>query len=337
MRTHHAIARVGWLIAVVPALIAFPTTAYAGTAQCQLSFLPVPASASSAVTGGDHTGRYLAGEALVADAEGRPVAVRWIDRQMEVIDTSAVAPYAYINVTDINSRGEVVGYRTTDYSSFHTDAWVYRNGHVTLLPNPNPSASTRASAINSNGDIVGWTEFAGPTEALARAVIWPANSPGTMRILPMEGQVPSWYRAVDIDEDGTVLGDTLNPAIEEARLIIWSPNGYGRVLVPPAPSGNGQAAAIHAGYAVGNMLNFATGDWTVIRWNLRTGQAEPVSSQMTATAVNRQGTVATNSALIYRNGDVHNVDGRIAVLSDRGTAAGSTGTFNGLAVVWTHC
>jgi hypothetical protein len=57
-----------------------------------------------------------------------------------------------------------------------------------------------------------------------------------------------------------------------------------------------------------------------------------------ATAVNKDGTVATFNALIYRNGQVRMLDGYPTVLSDYGTAAGSDGLFgSGHAVTWTGC
>jgi len=166
------------------------------TATCRAVALPLPAGTSlSSVNGGAPTGHYLAGE---AQYPGGGIGVLWRDGRLVPIDESPLAPDVGVDFNAVNSRGVVVGERMTDFNSFHTDAFVYRAGRFTWLPAPNLGEETHAVSINSRGDVVG-NAFDG---ANWLPVEWPANRPGTVRVLP----TPGGAFVGGIDEDGTVVG-----------------------------------------------------------------------------------------------------------------------------------
>jgi uncharacterized membrane protein len=317
------------------------------TTSCQASPLPVPpGTIFSRVTGGDHKGRNLAGEAVTSNgSETTAIALQWFDGQPSILNTAALAPYAQVNVTDVNSKGIVVGYRWTDFSSFHTDAWVYQNGAARLLPALTAGAETKATAINSRGDVVGSSDETTTSGPVTRAVIWPADQPGTVRALVPDPTVPAPAPAVavDIDDNGTVLGFLGWRPNESQRPYVWPRHGPGFALTGPAGTSYPEATSIHGVWVAGYM-SVSRGDGSgfqaAVRWDLRTRVAEVISNDHNwAYAVNSAGTVAVNGALIYANGRTLDMGGHVTVVSDRGTAAGTSSEHSGdaLALVWTRC
>jgi hypothetical protein len=296
------------------------------------------------VTGGDHSGRNLAGEAMTSKGLGGTVtAVQWFDGQLSVVDTAALAPYIGLNVTDVNSNGVVVGNRMVNSSSFHTDAWVYQNGAVSLLPALIPGGATTATAINSRGDVVGSSQDPAQGGPLTRAVIWPADQPGTVRELVPDLAVPAPVQAtaVDVDEDGTVLGFLGQRPSESQRPYVWPANGPGFALSGPAGTLYPEATAIHGGWVAGTVHVSSGGGYShsvATRWDLRTRVAEVISKDHHAAyAVNSAGTVGTHGALIYPGGLTRPMGGHVRVVGDRGTAAGTDAEHSGNAIVWTDC
>lgn len=127
--------------------------------------LPVPDGVTrSAVTGGDLTGRYLSGEA-VTDSSPYPrfQPLLWVAGRLHVLPTQDLAPTVLVAVTDVNGHGVAIGARMVDYSSFHTDAWTYRNGRFTLLPGIRPTDDAQAAPRLSG---------------CARMGSWPRRGPG---------------------------------------------------------------------------------------------------------------------------------------------------------------
>ena len=326
--------------AVASAQTMWPDQSMRDGGACRMSLLPVPAGAvNSEVTGGDHTGRYLVGQATEFDGTNFSLAsLLWTDGVLRKLATEALAPAAQVNVTDVNSRGAVVGYRTRDFGTFHTDAWIYRKGGFTLLPGLKPSDATTTAAINARGDIVGTSEDRSVSPVVSHAVIWPANQPGTVRELTVNGASPAWATGVDIDDDGTALGLLGQRSTPDQRPYVWPAHGRSYALNPPAGTGYPEGVAIHEGWVAGTVMS--DGSSAVVRWNLRAGAATVIStSHGSAFAVNRDGTVAAFGALIYRNGHVRELGAtaKPTVLSDRRTAAGSDAPFSGNAVIWTGC
>jgi probable HAF family extracellular repeat protein len=305
----------------------------------EMKLLPVPAGVVySVVGGGDHSGRFLVGTGERFDgAQWTYTPLRWIDGNVSELDTSGLAPYVQVDATDINSHGDVVGYRTRDFSSFLTEAFVYRNGSFTLLPGLKSTDATVAVAINAQGDVVGRSEDTTTSPVAWHAVIWPAARPGTVRELTVDGQSAPWATAVDIDDDGTVLGQLGQRPTPEQRPYIWPADGPGYSLNAPAGTGYPEGTAIHDGWVAGTAITEGdVGHSVPVRWNLHLGQATVISTEPgTGVAVNRRGTVAIVDALIYRSGRRQYLGGSVTVLADDGTAAGADVYFlPGNAVIW---
>ena len=325
---------------VASATSAGPKLSLTAGVACQMSPLPVPEGVRySEVTGGDHSGRYLAGDGTAFDGtQPRQVSLLWIKGEVSELNTDPLAPYAEVHVTDINAHGIAIGNRVTDFSTFHTDAWMYSNGDFTLLPGLKPTDATNAVAINKRGEIVGTSEDDSVDPVVSHAVIWSADNPGSVRELTVDGQSPPWATGIDIDDNSTALGLLGQRTTPEARPFVWPARGSGYPLNAPAATGFPFGVAIHDEWVTGEVVT-ADGFGVVALWNLSSGNAQVISTELgAATAVNKDGTVATFNALIYRNGQVRMLDGYPTVLSDYGTAAGSDGLFgSGHAVMWTGC
>ena len=244
-----------------------------------MSPLPVPAGVQySEVTGGDHTGRYLVGGGTVFDgAQPKRVGLLWVNGKVTEFNTDALAPYAEVKITDVNGRGVLIGNRITDFSTFHTDAWAYRNGGFALLPGLKPADATKAVAVNRRGDIVGTSEDYSVDPVVFHAVIWSADRPGSARELTVGGQSPAWATGIDIDDDGTVLGLLGQRPTPEQRPFIWPARGPGYPLTGPAGTGYPFGVAIHDGWVTGEVVT-DDGLGVVALWNLRSGTARVIST-----------------------------------------------------------
>ena len=259
------------------------TAVSAGMADtCQVHPLPVPAGTeSSSVVGGDHTGRYLVGQASVFNGAAYTLkSLLWTEGRLRTLDTRALAPYVQVSVTDVNSFGAFVGYRMTDVSTFHTDAWVRRDGVYTLLPALEAGDATKAVAINSAGDIIGTMSYSGSPPAV-HAVIWPAAQPGTIRELMVNGVSPPWATGVDIDDDGTalvMLGQPTAPTSDPTLAHPWLGLGADRAGGRRLPS----AVALHRGWVAGTAMRDeggGLGTSAVVRWSLRDRTATLASTE----------------------------------------------------------
>ncbi|HEX6352690.1 hypothetical protein [Actinophytocola sp.] len=327
------------LVAAGAVALLAPLTAAAAQADqppppgvaCQSIPLPVPAGTSSEVTGGDPTGRYLVGHVREPNGSSR-VGALWNNGQHTAIDASSI-PNAQMDYHDVNRHGVVVGERMTDHQTFHTDAFTYRDGKFTFLPALRPGDSTQALGINSRGDVVGNSSGDGWTP-----VVWPANRPGTVRVLPMPSGHQGDGKAVGIDEDGSVVG-YLSPYPPGAPYL-WPAKGKPRPLSLPTGSIGGNAVAIQAGMVAGNVYDAPTYATVPTLWNARTGSLTLHKNvQAGALSVNRDGTIGVGGALVHADGRVSSVgDGAMVnTVDDRGVAAGATAQFNGQAVRWIGC
>jgi uncharacterized membrane protein len=329
--------RTRWRIAAIlaplcaAALAAVPASA---AAACQATALPTLGHENTQVTGGDPTGRYLVG---LANNDDTPPSLHsslvWAAGKPRLLDTEPLRPYIQIRPTAVNRHGVIVGYRLTDPSSFHTDAWSYRGGRFTILPGLTATDSTMAVAVNARGDVVGTSldETALPWHG----VVWPADRPGTVRELTVPGQ-PVQTFAVGVDEDGTVLGHLGTRPGETPY--IWPPRGAPYRLIAPPGIDYAGAYAIRDGWVVGTGQQ---GDHMVgLRWNLRRHTAQVISTENPLVlSVNRRGTVGAVGAIIHRDGRAVSLgaDARPLVVTDRGTAAGNTREYYGEPVTWTGC
>jgi uncharacterized membrane protein len=310
------------IVAMVAGLLT-PVTAQASPAQdCREIALPSPGT-NSTVNGGDPTGRYLVGDVSYPD---RRAGALWRNGRFSEIDDSSLTKIQMF-YHDVNSRGVVVGERMTDYSSFHTDAFTYRDGRFTLLPALVAGDDTQALAINSRGDVVG-------VSALT-PVVWPANRPGTVRAVTMPDGQPANGRVLDIDDDGTMVG-YLAP-YPPGTPYVWPADGRPHPLAIPAGSIGGTANAIRLGMVAGNVFD---GDSTVpALWNLRTGKLTLYKNTDAggAFSVNSRGTLGAFGALVHKGGRVvaTSAGAPVTVVTDSGAAAG---TLPGdQAVRWVGC
>jgi hypothetical protein len=280
------------------------------------------------VNGADPTGRYLVG---VGFHQGGAEGLLWVGGQLRPINEHSLAPEVEVQFNAVNERGEIVGQRTTDDTSFHTDAFVYRNGRFTILRAPGKGDSTEALAINSRGDVVG--DASGPSGW--QAVEWPANHPGTVRVLAAPGG--GWGFTSGIDEDGTVVGYI--GASPTSIPYVWPARGRAHPLRIPAGSAGGDTVAVREGWVAGNVFDPATGSTVPALWNLRTGRFTMWRNvQGAALSINRWGTLGVaGGAIVHADGHVVPVTGWVNAVTDRGTAAGATSEFSGKAVRWPDC
>lgn len=325
---HNSGRSVALVVAAVAGLLV-PAAAEAETGRaCRQVALPTPAGTFSDVTGGDPSGHFLVGHVRYPD---RSAGAVWRNGRFSEIDATSL-PNVQIDYHDINRYGVVVGERMTDYSSFHTDAFTYRDGAFTLLPPLRDGDSTEALGINARGDVVGNSIGNGLTP-----VVWPAGEPGTVRELTMpDGQLRG--RALGIDEDGSVVG-YLAP-YPPGTPYLWPANGTPRPLPVPEGSDGGLAVAIQRGIVAGNVFDPATNATVPALWNLRTGEFRLHRGLRTGSlSVNRLGTIGAGGAVIHANGRVASVgEGALVhVVTDDGIAVGTTDFLNGQAVRWLGC
>ena len=298
---------------------------------CRAIPLPAPAGTFSTVTGGDPTGRYLVGSVSYPNGP-RTAGAMWRDGRFTEIDASSI-PNVQIDLHDVNRDGVLVGERMTDYITFHTDAFTYRGGTFTFLPALRAGDSTEALGINSRGDVVGNSSGHGWTP-----VVWPADQPGTVRVLPMPAGHPGDGRALSIDEDGSVVG-YLSP-YPPGTPYLWPANGKPRPLPVPIGSLGGTAVAIQGGMVAGNVYDPATNSTVPALWGLRTGAFRHFTTVRAGVfSVNRKGTLGVSGALVQANGHVVPVDNGawVTTVADTGIAAGTTDQFHGKAVRWIGC
>jgi hypothetical protein len=312
-------------------LVPLVSTVAQADPACRTVALPTPAGTTSTVTGGDLTGSYLVGLVTYPD---RTAGALWRDGRFTEIDASSIQ-HAQVDYHDVNRHGVVVGERMTDFQTFHTDAFIYRGGKFTFLPALRAGDSTEALGINSRGDVVGNSVGNGNGW---RPVVWPADEPGTVRLLSFPAGHPGDGRAVGIDEDGSVVG-YLSP-YPPGTPFLWPAKGSPRPLATPADSIGGIAVAIQGGVIAGNVYDPATSSTVPTLWNVRTGGFKMFTDvHAGALSVNRWGTLGVGGAIVHADGRVASVGSGALVnaVADNGVAAGSTALFNGQAVSWLGC
>jgi uncharacterized membrane protein len=331
-RSHTQAAVVAAALAV--GLLA-PTTAQAtphAALACTAVALPTPAGTSSAVSGGDVTGRYLVGSVSYPD---HTVGALWHDGQYTEIDASSI-PNIQIDLHDVSRHGVVVGERMTDYTTFHTDAFTYRDGTFTFLPALHPGDTTRALGINSRGDVVGSSDSDAGGGWVP--VVWPADKPGTVRALPVPPGTTNGALARGIDDDGAVAG-VLSP-FPPGTAYLWPARGNPRALPVPAGSAGSDATAIQGGMVAGSVYDQSTNSSVMTLWNLRTGAiTRHTGVHGDAVSVNGGGTIGTAGAIVHADGRVSTLasGSLVTTIAATGEAAGTTQPFHGQATRWLGC
>jgi hypothetical protein len=297
------------------------TAVGAGAGGCQVQRLPQPAlPGDSVVTGGDPSGRYLIGARWTTPEESTPLL--WIDGRLHELRT----PYQQALIADANSSGVLVG---SGWGGGQSAGWRYQAGRFTTLAGLRPDHRTEAVAINARGDILGKSYgFADP--AGVHVVVWPAGRPGTPRELaaPPGASSRDLY-AVDIDDDGTVVGGSYAPA---TLGYIWPRGGTARVLRGPAGEPHVYTWKIRRGWIAGGLIGEA-GEIPAA-WRTHGRAANVLDAVGRARAVNRHGDLAGSgpglpAAIAHRGGRIVPLPGVVGpdtgeavTLSDRGVAAG---------------
>jgi hypothetical protein len=163
-------------------------------------------------------------------------------------------------------------------------------------------------------------------------VVWPVDRPDKPR--PLVAPIP--LNAVDIDDDGTVLGSVFTA---QAASYLWAPDGTAKILRGPSGGTDVYTVAIQGGWTAGTD-NFTSGG-TTVAWRDR--QTNVVPAESGAYSVNGHGDVGLQDAIDRRRGGltiVPNLGGSTGVtaLSDRKIAAGFA--YDGYqvhAVSWHNC
>jgi len=322
--------RLGGVTAIAVAALMVPTSATAAAA-CRIDTLPVPAGTiSSNVIAGDSTGRYLVGSALVATDEGSTSGpLLWVNGRL----TDLPIPYPQSALIDVNAAGTITGRARGDGS---VSAFRYQNGRFVTLAGLSPGDDTIPVALNNRGDVLGYSVTPRPDgTGDSHIVVWPANRPNS----PRELVAPVGLNAIDIDDDGTVLGSAFNA---QAATYLWAPDGTIRQVRGPSGGTDVLAVAIRDRWIAGTD-NYTT-DSAAVAWRPSGGPVNvvPLDPAFPST-VNGHGDIALPGAIDRRHSglitlpDLGGPSG-VTVLSDRGPAAGfaSDGSRQH-AVVWHGC
>jgi hypothetical protein len=316
------------VVALVVMALTVPVGEAAAASACRIVTLPAPAEAwESRVIAGDPTGRYLIGTALVSGPGRSDVSLLWVDGRLTDFPTL----HEGVTLTDVNSAGTIVGFADTSDGGF---GFRYRRGEFSILPGLDPADMTIPVAVNSRGDVLGYSNS--PTSG-ARIVVWPA----LRRDLPPRLVTAMDLTAVDIDDDGTVL---VNNSGWGFNTWLWTPDGGLQQIGGPSGGGDVRGLAIRKGWIGG--VEFIPGGSA--GWRVQGGPVNraPAGSGF-PTAVNRHGDLAFVNAGVVdrRNGGVVVLPGlgghstpEVMFLSDRGLVAGSANdSVSTRATVWYGC
>jgi uncharacterized membrane protein len=248
---------------------------------CTLERLPVPDREPMAlVSGGDPTGRYLVGRSYPKG--GGYQAVIWHDGTPQKVMLPGDLEES---LRDVNSKGTAVGW---SFAGGEGDSgpvpYAYHDGKVSKLPGVRRGS---ALAVNEAGAVVGDDDSGHP-------LVWPSVTAAPIRLPVPAGA--SGGTAVDIDEDGTTVGN-----IGENQAYVWFPDGTHRALPVPDLDGKPGAVtrvfAIRNGWATGLASHEdaakglpASGGGVSVRWHVRTGEVIALDGLTgSADATNAQG------------------------------------------------
>ena len=235
--------------------------------DCKVALLPSGGVKKALVTAGDPTGRYQAGR--VYPAAGKIHTVVWRDGALLPVPKM---PGDDPSFRDINSSGVAVGY---SFEGDNQQAYVLEGGSVRRLP----GGRAIAAAINDRGVIAG---ALGDPYLSAIPVTWKSS-----RATPTRLPIPSGFTggaAVDIGEDGTVLG-SVQGKNGEGTAYLWLPDGTGRLLPKPGQADFFWADSISNGRvfgrAVDDSADGSTRRFKSYRYVIATGKYEKLATQLT--------------------------------------------------------
>ncbi|MGX7669764.1 hypothetical protein [Plantactinospora sp. DSM 117369] len=306
-----------------------PATPPPAPTRCTPHRLPLPDGATeSQVLDGDPTGRYLVGVARdartartwtlrwdrgamtvleppttdparllvnsqgvvagdgIAVRDGTAVQVSWVYRYGRFVDLTDSNGGYLGDVMDLNERGDVLGgIRTSGYQGEPAGT----TGGPPELPGGAAGTPSGAGASPGGGPPDGYTDVSGRHPA-----IWAAGAEQSPTRLAEDGTGSPY--ATGIDDDGTLVGGFLRFGAGWAvRMMVWAPDGTTRTLAPPPRHGVSTAnLSIRGGWVLGwSVAPPGAGQKAVpTRWNVRTGEATPLTGLARGVAINRYGWVA---------------------------------------------
>ncbi len=247
---------------LVAAMAASPVHASANAfCRWEPTVLPLPPGFSEAGLEAADGNEWSAGW-LAPDGSGPFVSEvgRWHDGAAESIGT----PFGgYVDIEGINSAGVVVGLGYD--ASFGMRPVVYRDGAWATLPAPGPNS--RATDVNTAGDVVGIDASEGEGNNWTLLVVWPKDGPRRVLTLPNDGGLP--FGTPKIDDDGTVVAPFYKTSggITTIASYVY-PNGTSqpRALTPLRPGDGFYVTDLRNGRIVGE--NYAAvGATTGVQWD----------------------------------------------------------------------
>ncbi|MCX5233561.1 lamin tail domain-containing protein [Streptomyces sp. NBC_00233] len=241
---------------------------------------------------GDPSGRYQAGRAVdSADVEH---LVLWTDGVAEDLGVPALGANSF--PSDVNGHGEIVG---NVFMDGNWRGWRRRGGQFTPVTLPASALTADAVAINGNGEMAG-TSFRAAYAQDGRATVWSTDNSARELTRPAGFNDA---RALDIDDDGTVIGtvsllDYDTATTLDQRAVAWFPDGTWRFLNGIRPTDQTEAKAIRNGRVVGT-----TASGGILAWNAVSGDVTQLSPEGRPVEVNSTGSVTTtNLELILPSG-----------------------------------
>lgn len=190
-------------VAALMGTFAAAPVANAAPQDCQWSStaLPVPAGYVLDNLGDGDGGSSIAGTVRVAGPDVTTTGVVWHDGDPDLIGR---AFGQNTKLEDVSAAGTAVGfYREPDVfgEPAINHAVEYVHDSFVRLPDPPGFTNTVALRINGRGDIVGVVGESGNT-GVYRAVVWPTDAPGTVKLLPPPHE--GYQEVAGIDDDGNV-------------------------------------------------------------------------------------------------------------------------------------
>jgi hypothetical protein len=322
---------VGALVAGL--IVVLPAPASATTAACtwQTVALPEPAGAnvfSIRLGGTDHSGGW-AGRASVSGAGSRVFS--W--KNGTVTDHGPIpSPSGTAWVTDENRAGTIVTTMTDGAWGQIAVGFRIRGGQWDQLVPIQGGTRSEAVAINDSGDILGMNWVVRNGTAGPVVVRWPAGQTAAVEV----PGIPFDSRAIDLDEDGTMLVGVRDPASGA-----YLPNVVRGGVRTALPGGQQpEATAISNGRVTGAI--YANSHYTAVVWERDlTRRSLPGAGQ--ALLINRDGLVIARPTSIppshgvWRGGTLEFSFGTTDDIVDTG-AINDDGTFAGtlgyIPTVW---
>ncbi|GCD93704.1 hypothetical protein [Embleya hyalina] len=247
--------------------------------------LPMPAGALAGdVSATDGSGGYAGTISYGANSAQGSRATLWKNGKL--------TDYGYLNVPGYQKWVEVLGVDkagTVVANAFRnggpSSAVRSRDAGLERLPEPPGVSASRATGINDHGDIVGAVDVGTGGASYWRAVIWPADKPGT--VVELNGLPDGEGYATGIDQDGTVLVEVDKDF--SRRPYLWKA-GRARAARLPAGATDVLTRGISNGRIIGQVTYRSGNGAPSVLWD-RDGVPRAVSRAADVTGINRDGRI----------------------------------------------